>query len=148
MIVSASKKFWPKAVSYTHLRAHETEADLVCRLLLEKKNGFWKYELLPVIVTSETFFFWGDLNKNRLLIIVVLYTLGQNFLLAETITVSRFFTLSAKVYSREIFQNFLSFEMFLLIAKMMTVIFQALQTNSNILLLHRNSDKTFKLRIK
>ena len=26
------------AVSYTHLRAHETEADLVCRLLLEKKN--------------------------------------------------------------------------------------------------------------
>ncbi len=24
-------------VSYTHLRAHETEADLVCRLLLEKK---------------------------------------------------------------------------------------------------------------
>ena len=27
-----------KTVSYTHLRAHETEADLVCRLLLEKKN--------------------------------------------------------------------------------------------------------------
>ena len=26
-----------RAVSYTHLRAHETEADLVCRLLLEKK---------------------------------------------------------------------------------------------------------------
>ena len=26
------------AVSYTHLRAHETEADLVCRLLLEKIN--------------------------------------------------------------------------------------------------------------
>ena len=26
-----------KSVSYTHLRAHETEADLVCRLLLEKK---------------------------------------------------------------------------------------------------------------
>ena len=26
------------SVSYTHLRAHETEADLVCRLLLEKKN--------------------------------------------------------------------------------------------------------------
>ena len=25
-----------EAVSYTHLRAHETEADLVCRLLLEK----------------------------------------------------------------------------------------------------------------
>ncbi|VTU58040.1 hypothetical protein AMBR_DPAELIID_02769 [Lacticaseibacillus rhamnosus] len=27
-----------EAVSYTHLRAHETEADLVCRLLLEKKK--------------------------------------------------------------------------------------------------------------
>ena len=26
------------AVSHTHLRAHETEADLVCRLLLEKKK--------------------------------------------------------------------------------------------------------------
>ena len=25
--------------SSTHLRAHETEADLVCRLLLEKKKG-------------------------------------------------------------------------------------------------------------
>src|SRR5450756_2798740 len=27
-----------KAVSYTHLRAHETRHDLVCRLLLEKKK--------------------------------------------------------------------------------------------------------------
>ena len=26
------------AVSYTHLRAHETPEHLVCRLLLEKKN--------------------------------------------------------------------------------------------------------------
>ena len=26
------------AVSYTHLRAHETVLDLVCRLLLEKKQ--------------------------------------------------------------------------------------------------------------
>ena len=26
------------AVSYTHLRAHETVLDLVCRLLLEKKT--------------------------------------------------------------------------------------------------------------
>ena len=29
-----------KAVSYTHLRAHETCADIVCRLLLEKKKSF------------------------------------------------------------------------------------------------------------
>ncbi|WDT36891.1 hypothetical protein PVA38_12180 [Streptococcus pneumoniae D39] len=28
------------AVSYTHLRAHETVLDLVCRLLLEKKNAY------------------------------------------------------------------------------------------------------------
>ena len=27
-----------KPVSYTHLRAHETDSYLVCRLLLEKKN--------------------------------------------------------------------------------------------------------------
>ena len=29
-----------KAVSYTHLRAHETVLDLVCRLLLEKKTKY------------------------------------------------------------------------------------------------------------
>ena len=28
----------PAAVSYTHLRAHETSLHLVCRLLLEKKK--------------------------------------------------------------------------------------------------------------
>ena len=28
-----------EAVSYTHLRAHETVLDLVCRLLLEKKKS-------------------------------------------------------------------------------------------------------------
>ena len=28
----------PYTVSYTHLRAHETREDLVCRLLLEKKT--------------------------------------------------------------------------------------------------------------
>mgnify|MGYP007112058687 CR=1 FL=1 len=30
---------WLEPVSYTHLRAHETVLDLVCRLLLEKKNN-------------------------------------------------------------------------------------------------------------
>ena len=29
---------WVNTVSYTHLRAHETVLDLVCRLLLEKKK--------------------------------------------------------------------------------------------------------------
>src|SRR5450756_2967959 len=34
------------AVSYTHLRAHETRHDLVCRLLLEKKkNKSWFIKL-------------------------------------------------------------------------------------------------------
>ena len=32
------RDFAHKAVSYTHLRAHETVLDLVCRLLLEKKK--------------------------------------------------------------------------------------------------------------
>ncbi|WDT36880.1 bifunctional hydroxymethylpyrimidine kinase/phosphomethylpyrimidine kinase [Streptococcus pneumoniae D39] len=38
--VESSKAFVYRAiaVSYTHLRAHETVLDLVCRLLLEKKN--------------------------------------------------------------------------------------------------------------
>ena len=29
---------YPEPVSYTHLRAHETDSYLVCRLLLEKKK--------------------------------------------------------------------------------------------------------------
>ena len=32
-----------KAVSYTHLRAHETGRNLVCRLLLEKKKNSFGY---------------------------------------------------------------------------------------------------------
>ena len=32
------EKTWPLPVSYTHLRAHETGRNLVCRLLLEKKK--------------------------------------------------------------------------------------------------------------
>src|SRR5450756_2120215 len=39
--IDGSKEFTKenlKAVSYTHLRAHETRHDLVCRLLLEKKK--------------------------------------------------------------------------------------------------------------
>src|SRR5678815_2499842 len=34
------------AVSYTHLRAHETPEHLVCRLLLEKKKKKNRYRLL------------------------------------------------------------------------------------------------------
>ena len=37
------------AVSYTHLRAHETVLDLVCRLLLEKKQRT-VYEYVSLII--------------------------------------------------------------------------------------------------
>ena len=36
---------WSGPVSYTHLRAHETVLDLVCRLLLEKKKKQARYTL-------------------------------------------------------------------------------------------------------
>ena len=36
--VQTEQSLDPRAVSYTHLRAHETVLDLVCRLLLEKTN--------------------------------------------------------------------------------------------------------------
>ena len=40
--VAVPKAEWPvdeeNPVSYTHLRAHETVLDLVCRLLLEQQN--------------------------------------------------------------------------------------------------------------
>src|SRR5660397_280897 len=38
----------PAPVSYTHLRAHETKANLVCRLLLEKKKKK-TYKKTPII---------------------------------------------------------------------------------------------------
>ena len=39
-IAESGTRLWVvrQAVSYTHLRAHETVLDIVCRLLLEKKN--------------------------------------------------------------------------------------------------------------
>ena len=37
--ILTEKKIIARAVSYTHLRAHETREDLVCRLLLEKKKS-------------------------------------------------------------------------------------------------------------
>ena len=38
-MLEASVKHRVKPVSYTHLRAHETDSYLVCRLLLEKKKN-------------------------------------------------------------------------------------------------------------
>ena len=37
-VICGADLFTSTAVSYTHLRAHETRHDLVCRLLLEKKK--------------------------------------------------------------------------------------------------------------
>src|SRR5450756_69388 len=37
-VPAATPREGPRPVSYTHLRAHETRHDLVCRLLLEKKK--------------------------------------------------------------------------------------------------------------
>ena len=44
LVVSVRVRVRVCAVSYTHLRAHETCADLVCRLLLEKKKVNIKYK--------------------------------------------------------------------------------------------------------
>ena len=38
----------PRPVSYTHLRAHETGRNLVCRLLLEKKKKKKKKKQIPI----------------------------------------------------------------------------------------------------
>ena len=47
------------AVSYTHLRAHETVLDLVCRLLLEKKNLTDTHLNQPILhntITIDTYY--------------------------------------------------------------------------------------------
>ena len=48
-----------EAVSYTHLRAHETVLDLVCRLLLEKKKNNTYHAMmhshLMIVITSQYF---------------------------------------------------------------------------------------------
>ena len=41
------------AVSYTHLRAHETVLDLVCRLLLEKTQTMRSLATLPCIQNNK-----------------------------------------------------------------------------------------------
>ena len=47
-----------ESVSYTHLRAHETVLDLVCRLLLEKKH--------TQVVTDEVNLQLYRTNKDKL----------------------------------------------------------------------------------
>mgnify|MGYP003381579626 CR=1 FL=1 len=46
-----------RSVSYTHLRAHETVLDIVCRLLLEKKKSLTfvrDYILLNLQLAAST----------------------------------------------------------------------------------------------
>ena len=43
------------AVSYTHLRAHETVLDLVCRLLLEKKKQTTHHHILSTLFPQSLF---------------------------------------------------------------------------------------------
>ena len=45
-----------RTVSYTHLRAHETEADLVCRLLLESSMTL-RIKILPILHLNYYFHF-------------------------------------------------------------------------------------------
>ena len=49
-----------RAVSYTHLRAHETVLDLVCRLLLEKKKTCKKntYKKIQKKKTNNTIYIY------------------------------------------------------------------------------------------
>ena len=42
------------AVSYTHLRAHETVLDLVCRLLLEKKKIRYNTDSIQLHIVDAT----------------------------------------------------------------------------------------------
>ena len=47
-------------VSYTHLRAHETDSYLVCRLLLEKKKTTTPSPRAPASPVLLRFFFFND----------------------------------------------------------------------------------------
>ena len=52
-LMVAEQSPWDATVSYTHLRAHETVLDLVCRLLLEKKNTTQRAEPLGQIYCNR-----------------------------------------------------------------------------------------------
>ena len=59
-------------VSYTHLRAHETVLDLVCRLLLEKKkteytatHTFLQLQSIQAKQYRETICTYNDANNNK-----------------------------------------------------------------------------------
>ena len=51
--VDLSRPRYSHAVSYTHLRAHETVLELVCRLLLEKKNESFSHTAMTSTYTAH-----------------------------------------------------------------------------------------------
>eukprot|EP00658_Telonema_sp_P-2_P037458 TRINITY_DN26943_c0_g2_i1.p2 TRINITY_DN26943_c0_g2~~TRINITY_DN26943_c0_g2_i1.p2 ORF type:complete len:177 (-),score=43.49 TRINITY_DN26943_c0_g2_i1:9-539(-) len=53
----------PRAVSYTHLRAHETPEHLVCRLLLEKKKKESMYHHERQVVVQLQKYIINELNR-------------------------------------------------------------------------------------
>ena len=53
-IISETKLDYIKSVSYTHLRAHETDSYLVCRLLLEKKKTEITYAVFCLKKKNQT----------------------------------------------------------------------------------------------
>ena len=68
-----------KPVSYTHLRAHETSVDLVCRLLLEKEN-------VVVILMSVILFFWPGRGKKGMYIKYFHLKIPSLFVLCSLLT--------------------------------------------------------------
>ena len=95
------------AVSYTHLRAHETSQDLVCRLLLEKKlpRSFFLTlsSFVVFVVVSKTLDFflaisalsifvsycWGEKRIFYLLLVGIIFPIIV-FIFFETILGLRF----------------------------------------------------------
>ena len=55
------------AVSYTHLRAHETRHDLVCRLLLEKKKKNYEKKIIKTKQPAVVFLFYKHSGENTTL---------------------------------------------------------------------------------
>ena len=66
-----SSVFWILPVSYTHLRAHETGRNLVCRLLLEKKKKKIKKK------KKKKFFFFFFFNDTATTEIYTLHIVGS-----------------------------------------------------------------------
>ena len=59
----AQQSLGETSVSYTHLRAHETVLDLVCRLLLEKKNTH--QPITYALIQYQNTYITHDTNKSN-----------------------------------------------------------------------------------